>query len=90
MPYMDTEGRGILATRSPARLNYMGLSAVQLFGVEQNRPTIADVDILDGTPLLDITPYVLAFDSFEQADAGWYTGKRATEVPADDGFEARD
>jgi tRNA-Thr(GGU) m(6)t(6)A37 methyltransferase TsaA len=86
-PYMDTEERGVFATRSPSRPNHMGLSAVRLLGVEENRLTIADVDILDGTPLLDIKPYVPAFDSFEQAHAGWYTGKCATGVLADNRFE---
>jgi len=87
-PYMDTEDRGVFATRSPARPNHLGLSVVRLLGVEQNRLLIADVDMLDGTPLLDIKPYVPAFDSFEHAHAGWYTGKSAAEVMADGRFEA--
>ena len=88
-PYMDTEDRGVFATRSPARPNHLGLSAVRLLGIEGNRLLIADVDMLDGTPLLDIKPYVPAFDSFECAHAGWYTGKSAKEVVADGRFEAR-
>jgi tRNA (Thr-GGU) A37 N-methylase len=44
--------------------------------------------MLDGTPLLDIKPYVPAFDSFEQSRAGWLTGKSASEVVADGRFEA--
>jgi tRNA-Thr(GGU) m(6)t(6)A37 methyltransferase TsaA len=88
-PYLDTEEHGVFATRSPARPNHLGLSAVRLLGVEENRLLIADVDMLDGTPLIDIKPYVPAFDSFDQARAGWYTGKSAAEALADDRFEAR-
>ncbi len=88
-PYMDTAERGVFATRSPARPNHIGLSSVRLLRVEQNRLLIADVDMLDGTPLLDIKPYVPAFDSFEHARVGWYANKSATAVVADDRFEAR-
>ena len=59
-----------------------------LFRSEQNRLYIADVDMLNGTPLLDIKPYVPAFDSFEQSRAGWLNGKSASEVVADDRFES--
>lgn len=89
-PYMDTNDRGVFATRSPARPNPIGLSAVRLLGVEQNRLLIGDVDMLDGTPLLDIKPYVPAFDCFENARPGWYADKSATAVVADNRFETRD
>jgi tRNA-Thr(GGU) m(6)t(6)A37 methyltransferase TsaA len=89
-PYMDTEDRGVLATRSPARPNPIGISAVRLLSVEENRLLIGDVDMLDGTPLLDIKPYVPAFDSFEKSRAGWYANKSATSVVADSRFEARE
>ncbi|MGA9673217.1 MAG: tRNA (N6-threonylcarbamoyladenosine(37)-N6)-methyltransferase TrmO [Terracidiphilus sp.] len=71
-PFMDTEERGVFSTRSPARSNPIGISAVRLLSVEENRLLIGDVDMLDGTPLLDIKPYVPAFDSFEESRAGWY------------------
>jgi tRNA-Thr(GGU) m(6)t(6)A37 methyltransferase TsaA len=89
-PYMDTEDRGVFATRSPARPNPIGISAVRLLSVEENRLLIGDVDMLDGTPLLDIKPYVPAFDSFEKSRAGWYANKSATSVVADSRFEARE
>jgi tRNA-Thr(GGU) m(6)t(6)A37 methyltransferase TsaA len=89
-PFMDTEERGVFSTRSPARPNPIGISAVRLLGVEENRLQIGDVDILDGTPLLDIKPYVPAFDSFEKSRAGWYANKSATSVVADSRFEARE
>jgi len=87
-PYMDTTARGIFATRSPARPNYIGISVVRLLGIEKNRLHVADVDMLDETPLLDIKPYVPAFDSFEQSNPGWYANKSAAGVLADDRFEA--
>jgi tRNA-Thr(GGU) m(6)t(6)A37 methyltransferase TsaA len=88
-PYLDTQDRGIFATRSPARPNHIGLSAVRLLGVEENRLHVSDVDMLDGTPLLDIKPYVPDFDCFEVKRVGWYDGKSARDVVADDRFEAR-
>ena len=87
-PYMDTAERGVFATRSPARPNHIGISAVRLLSIEGNQLEIADVDILDGTPLLDVKPYVPAFDSFEQARVGWYANKSADSIVADDRFEA--
>jgi len=86
-PYLDRHEHGIFATRSPARPNHIGISAVRLLGVEQNRLLVADVDMLDGTPLLDIKPYVPAFDCFEGSRAGWYQGKSAEGAVADDRFE---
>jgi len=88
-PYLDNQERGIFATRSPARPNHIGLSAVRLLGVDQNRLLISDVDMLDGTPLLDIKPYVPAFDCFTVTRTGWYAGKSAEGVVADDRFEAQ-
>lgn len=87
-PYLDDNEHGIFATRSPARPNHIGLSAVRLLGVEENRLLIADVDMLDGTPVLDIKPYVPEFDRFDVKRIGWYQGKSATGEVADDRFEA--
>jgi tRNA-Thr(GGU) m(6)t(6)A37 methyltransferase TsaA len=86
-PYLDTEEHGIFATRAPARPNPIGLSAVRLLSMEGNHLVVADVDMLDGTPLLDIKPYVPAFDSFAATRIGWYEGKIAQGVVADDRFE---
>jgi len=88
-PYLDTRDHGIFATRSPARPNHIGLSAVRLLGVEENRLHVSDVDMLNGTPLLDIKPYVPDFDCFEVKRVGWYAGKSVKDVVADDRFEAR-
>lgn len=70
-PFMDKEERGVFATRAPRRPNAIGLSIVKLLRVEGNVLHIADVDILDGTPLLDIKPYVPEFDHREQIKIGW-------------------
>jgi tRNA-Thr(GGU) m(6)t(6)A37 methyltransferase TsaA len=87
-PYLDNQDHGIFATRSPARPNHIGLSSVRLLRVEGNRLLVSEVDMLDGTPLLDIKPYVPAFDHFDVTRTGWYSGKSAEGVVADDRFEA--
>ena len=63
--------RGVLATRSPHRPNAIGLSAVELLGVEGRTLHLRGVDLLDGTPVLDIKPYVPYADAFPEARAGW-------------------
>jgi tRNA (adenine37-N6)-methyltransferase len=74
IPFLDTEPHGIFATRAPRRPNALGLSIVRLVEVNANELVIEDVDILDGTPLLDIKPYVPAFDCFPDCKAGWFDG----------------
>lgn len=71
VPFLGKEARGIFATRAPSRPNPLGLSLVHLLGREGAVLHIEDVDILDGTPLLDIKPYVGRFDSREGARCGW-------------------
>ena len=66
--------RGVLATRSPHRPNAIGLSAVELLSVEGRRLRLRGVDLLDGTPILDIKPYVPYADAFPDASAGWIEG----------------
>lgn len=63
--------RGVLATRSPHRPNAIGLSAVELLRVEGRTLHLRGVDLLDGTPVLDIKPYVPYADAFPNAKAGW-------------------
>lgn len=63
--------RGVLATRSPHRPNAIGLSAVELLGVHGKTLHLRGVDLLDGTPILDIKPYIPYADSFPDAKAGW-------------------
>jgi tRNA-Thr(GGU) m(6)t(6)A37 methyltransferase TsaA len=70
-PFLDTEPRGVFATRSPNHPNAIGLSVVRLLSVDGLRLRIEDVDIIDGTPLLDIKPYVPAFDHRVPERVGW-------------------
>ena len=70
-PYMDDELRGVFATRAPSRPNPIGISVVRLVKVEGNILHIQDVDAVDGTPLLDIKPYVPEFDTREAYKIGW-------------------
>jgi len=73
-PYMDSKGHGVFAMRGPSRPNPIGISVVRLIKVEGNRLHIRDVDIVDGTPLLDIKPYVPEFDIKEVGRIGWLEG----------------
>jgi tRNA-Thr(GGU) m(6)t(6)A37 methyltransferase TsaA len=86
-PYLDPKPRGIFATRAPARPNHIGISAVRLLGIEGTVLRVAGVDMLDGTPLLDIKPYVPAFDHFPVTRVGWYKDSSPAGVVADDRFE---
>ncbi|MBN2120640.1 MAG: tRNA (N6-threonylcarbamoyladenosine(37)-N6)-methyltransferase TrmO [Candidatus Omnitrophica bacterium] len=70
-PFLEDQTRGIFAIRSPHRPNHIGFSIVKLERVENNIITFSEVDILDGTPLLDIKPYVSHFDSREDVINGW-------------------
>jgi tRNA-Thr(GGU) m(6)t(6)A37 methyltransferase TsaA len=72
IPFLDIVPHGVFATRAPKRPNAIGLSVVRLVAVNKSELTIEDVDILDGTPLLDIKPYVPAFDCFPDGKAGWF------------------
>lgn len=85
-PFLDQTERGLFATRAPSRPNPVGLSIVRLTAVERNRLRIREVDIVDGTPLIDIKPYVPKFDRREDVRTGWLeTRAAATESAADDG-----
>jgi tRNA-Thr(GGU) m(6)t(6)A37 methyltransferase TsaA len=70
-PYMDDEAHGVFAMRGPSRPNPIGISIVRLVRIEENILHIQDVDIVDGTPLLDIKPYVPEFDIREAEKKGW-------------------
>jgi tRNA-Thr(GGU) m(6)t(6)A37 methyltransferase TsaA len=71
VPYLDTVERGLFATRAPKRPNAIGLSVVQLERIENAVIHVVNIDILDSTPLLDIKPYVPAFDSPTEVRVGW-------------------
>jgi tRNA-Thr(GGU) m(6)t(6)A37 methyltransferase TsaA len=71
IPFMDTKLRGVFATRAPSRPNPIGISIVRLDRVEKDKLYIRDIDIIDGTPLLDIKPYVVDFDRRDIIKKGW-------------------
>ena len=75
IPFLDTVPRGLFATRAPRRPNPLGLSIVKLTGIKGGVLHIEDVDIVTGTPLLDIKPYVPSFDIVTEATGGWTQGK---------------
>jgi tRNA-Thr(GGU) m(6)t(6)A37 methyltransferase TsaA len=76
-PFLDTQKRGIFATRAPKRPNPIGMSVVRLNKIYGSTIFISDVDIVDGTPLLDIKPYVPHFDKQEDDEItiGWFESK---------------
>jgi tRNA-Thr(GGU) m(6)t(6)A37 methyltransferase TsaA len=71
VPFMGDKPHGVFATRAPRRPNPIGLSVVRLVGVKDNVMEIEDVDMLDGTPLLDIKPYVPEFETPQEFRRGW-------------------
>jgi tRNA-Thr(GGU) m(6)t(6)A37 methyltransferase TsaA len=86
-PFLDSVLRGVFATRSPARPSPIGISAVRLLGVRGGTLDVAEVDILDETPLLDIKPYVPEFDSHPGARAGWLDKADSRRRQADGRFD---
>ncbi|MGZ6347054.1 MAG: tRNA (N6-threonylcarbamoyladenosine(37)-N6)-methyltransferase TrmO [Anaerolineales bacterium] len=71
-PFLDDHLRGVFATRYPARPNQIGFSVVRLISLISNVLQVEGVDVLDGTPLLDIKPYVPEFDARTDTRIGWY------------------
>jgi tRNA-Thr(GGU) m(6)t(6)A37 methyltransferase TsaA len=71
-PFLDDRLRGLFATRHPSRPNPIGLSVVSLLRADGTVLEIEGVDVLDGTPLLDIKPYIPEFDIRANVRAGWY------------------
>ncbi|MDD1680190.1 MAG: tRNA (N6-threonylcarbamoyladenosine(37)-N6)-methyltransferase TrmO [Methanoregula sp.] len=74
IPFLDTVPHGIFATRAPRRPNAIGISVVKLISVNDGKLVIEGVDVVDGTPLLDIKPYVPEFDCHPDEKSGWFAG----------------
>ena len=74
-PFLDNETHGLFATRAPSRPNSIGLSIVRLTGIKENILHVKNIDVLDGTPLLDIKPYVPEFDIRKVSKIGWMDKK---------------
>lgn len=86
-PYLDPTDHGVFATRAPARPNPIGISAVRLLEVRGNRLSVCDLDVLDGTPLLDVKPYVPQFDCFPTSRSGWVADRLVDQAVADNRFQ---
>lgn len=74
-PFLDDRLHGVFSTRAPRRPNMIGLSVVELVSLKDNILKIRNVDMIDGTPLIDIKPYVPVFDKIQDPGIGWLTGK---------------
>lgn len=88
VPFLDTTSRGVFATRAPKRPNPIGLSVVQLERIEGRILHVQGIDVLDGTPLLDIKPYVPEFDVQVEVRTGWLeqANKKAQDKRSDGRF----
>lgn len=73
-PFLDSRYRGLFSTRYSARPNQIGISVVQLLRQKNNVLFVKGIDVLDGTPLLDIKPYVPEFDAAKKIRIGWLKG----------------
>jgi len=71
LPYRDTVERGLFSTRAPSRPNPIGISCVRVVSVRGRFVHVTGLDILDGTPILELKPYVPEYDSFPEAKRGW-------------------
>lgn len=89
VPFLDSQPRGVFATRAPRRPNPISLSVVRLNRIEGGVVHIENVDILDGTPLIDIKPYVPEFDAQGDVRTGWLEHVRTTvsQRKSDDRFK---
>ena len=70
-PFLDDVKRGLFATRSPCRPNSIGLSVVRLISIKDNILRIENIDVLDGTPLLDIKPFIGQIEPLQNIKIGW-------------------
>jgi tRNA (adenine37-N6)-methyltransferase len=90
IPYLDREIHGVFSVRAPSRPNRIGISPVRLIRREGCKLYLADMDILDCTPLLDIKPYVPDFDVFEVQKTGWLEKPLPEQAKADSRFSEGD
>ncbi len=88
LPFLDERERGVLATRSPRHPNPIGLSLAQITSIEAPVVRVTGIDLLDGTPILDLKPYVPLFDAVPEARPGWFAGRAELidTVRSDDRF----
>ncbi|MBU8892160.1 MAG: tRNA (N6-threonylcarbamoyladenosine(37)-N6)-methyltransferase TrmO [Bacteroidales bacterium] len=74
-PFMDDNLRGIFSTRAPKRPNPVGFTVVKLIEIKDNLVHIENIDVIDGTPLIDIKPFIPDIDSPDVQKLGWLQGK---------------
>ena len=86
IPYLDSVPHGLFATRAPSRPNPIGISSVRLLSIERNILHLAEFDLLDGTWVLDIKPYVPRFDVFKVERCGWIDSTSTNQTVADTRF----
>jgi tRNA-Thr(GGU) m(6)t(6)A37 methyltransferase TsaA len=77
-PFLDDERRGVFSTRAPQRPNPIGLSVVAIESVTEQELTVSGIDVVDGTPLLDIKPFVPEFDIPSEVQTGWLDASKST------------
>jgi len=74
-PFLDAQPRGVFATRAPTRPNRLGLSVVRLLKIDGSVLEVEQVDMVDGTPVVDLKPYLPAFDDRPAVRLGWFAGR---------------
>ncbi len=89
-PRLEGQTMGVFATRSPHRPNPMGLSLVEIVEVKKDRLILAGADLVDGTPILDIKPYLPEYESKPQARGGWSSDKALKSIQVDFTAEAKE
>jgi tRNA (adenine37-N6)-methyltransferase len=89
VPFLDHVPHGIFATRSPKRPNPIGISIYPIVRIDGCRISVTDVDAVDGSPILDMKPYVPAFDAPVAERIGWFAGRldAAPSARADGRFD---
>jgi tRNA-Thr(GGU) m(6)t(6)A37 methyltransferase TsaA len=89
VPFLQDSEHGVFATRAPKRPNHIGISVVKLEKIDGNILYVENIDIIDGTPLLDIKPYVGSFDNVKDERKGWLSDeiKNPGEIRSDDRFK---
>lgn len=85
-PFLENEYHGVFATRAPRRPNPVGMTSVKLDSMNDQTLIVRSIDVLDGTPLLDIKPYVPEIDAHSDADDGWIAGRMSSIHHSDDRF----
>lgn len=81
-PFLEDNRHGIFAIRSPHRPNHIGLSVVKIEEIKDNKLYFSEVDVLDGTPVLDIKPYIKQFDIRDNTISGWLDKHfQSTDMP---------